>query len=356
MAKARVKADPGTKRAGAAESSKKGQELKKAYLEVKRRTLNYEKNNYTQLVVMKTQDGKWWKMFGHSAVIYENLIAPRLRLKAVRHVDTDYDEKSEEGFVGVPDIEKFQERLSFGKIYISNKTEWVRVFDLGERVAEEDYVAMLNEDKMREEMTNKLILPEVLLAELNAKAKKLLNIVHVNVRKMDGTARDAFGIDMERKVVKTQLMIVRAARGTWDVDDCLEQAYELMEDLYGYALIILNLQLMDAKVVYNITEAVVSMENQVKKELRKRALKAVDEKLDKRMRRHKPKKEENGQDDRRNTVGESKRVDFAGNGGAGEEAEVKAEAETKRTRQSSTENKRGDEVKDKVEEHTKEVA
>ena len=42
---------------------------------------------------------------------------------------------------------------------------------------------------------------------------------------------------------------------------------------------IVNLRLMEAKVVYKITEAVVALEKQIKKELRKRALEQADTKL-----------------------------------------------------------------------------
>ena len=94
MSKARVKADAGTYRDKNTVKSQEGQKLKTVYLEVKRRALKYEAGNYTQLVLVKTQDKDWWKMFGHSAVMYKHFVAPRLKLKPKLLPDSDYDVKS----------------------------------------------------------------------------------------------------------------------------------------------------------------------------------------------------------------------------------------------------------------------
>lgn len=279
MTKSRVKADSGTKRANRAKEAKKGQDRKKAYLEVKRRALNYEKDNYTQLVAIKSNNGDWWKLVGHSAVMYKYMVAPRLRLKPKLMPDSDYDEKSEEGVISIPDIDKFEERLKVGKIYLINSTEWTKVFDLGERVREEDYRLMVQEDEMKLKMANKLIMPEERMSELNNKAKSLLNIVHPAVRKMEGVARDVFGIEMDKRAVKAQMMILRAARGTVNVEDCLTETFDIAEDLYGYILVLMNLKLLDSKVIYNMAEAVVALESQIKKELSKRMIEQVDTRL-----------------------------------------------------------------------------
>lgn len=272
MTKAKVKADPGTKRDERMKKALKGQDKKVAYLELKRRALEYEKDNYTQLVAIKTHEGNWWKLVGHSAIMYKYMVAPRLRLKPKLMPDTDYNVKSEEGVISISDIDRFEEKLKQGKIFRVKTTELTRIFDLGERVSEEDYVLMVNEDEMKLEMANKLIRPEERMSELNAKVKKMLEIIHPNVRKMEGVTRDVFGVEMEQKIVKLQLMVLRSARGTMEVEECLTEAFDIAEDLYGYVEVILNLRLMEPKIIYRMAEAIVALESQIKKELKKRAI------------------------------------------------------------------------------------
>ena len=272
MSKARIKADPGTERDKRTKTALKGQDEKLVYIEVKRRALRYEQENYTELVAIRTQNPKWWKLVGHSAIMYKYMVAPRLRLKPKLLPDTDYNEKSKEGVVSISDINKFEEKLRLAKIFLTKETNWAKIFSLGERVSREDYLLMVDEDELRTEMANKLILPEVRLAELNAKVKAVINVIHPNVRKMDGAAREAFGSEMERKAVDLQLMVLRAARGTMDFEECLTRGFDIAEDLYGYTLVFLNLQLVEPKVVYRMAEAVTALETQIKKELKKLAM------------------------------------------------------------------------------------
>lgn len=309
MVKSKVKADPGTKRAERAKKAKEGQDRKKAYLEVKRRALNYEKENYTQLVAIKSKDGDWWKLVGHSAVIYKYMVAPRLRLKPKLMPDSDYDEISKEGVISISDIEQFEKNLKMGKIYLVNSSAWTKVFDLGERVSEEDYQLMLHEDEMRLEMANKLIMPKERLSELNNKVKTLLNLMHSNVRKMEGVARDSFGIEMDKRVVKIRIMVLRAARGTVDIEDCLTEAFDATEDLYGYIMALMDLKLLSPKVIYDMTEAVVALESQIKKEINKRAMELADTGLQERVRKRNKIKEGHGNSSQPEAGEETKRVD-----------------------------------------------
>ena len=272
---AKVKADPGTKRDLESKKSIKVQELKIAYLEAKRRTLVYEKSNYTQLVLVKTHEG-WWKMFGHSAVFYKYMVAKRMHISVKLLPDTDYDVVSEEGCISISDFEEFRRKMKLAKIFLVKITNSVAIFDLGERVSEQDYVLMIREDEVSLEMANKLILPEERMTELNTKTKAAHKSIHEMVRKMDGVSRENFANDMERSVVRLQILVLRVARGTTDVDDCLSQAYDIAEDLYGYALMTLNLRLVEAKKVYEVTETIVALERQIKKEMRKRSMDRVE--------------------------------------------------------------------------------
>lgn len=307
MSKARIKADPGTERDKRTKKALQGQDEKLAYLEVKRRALRYEQENYTELVAIRTQNPKWWKLVGHSAIMYKYMVAPRLRLRPKLLPDTDYNEKSNEGIISIPNINKFEERLRLAKIFLTKETEWVKVFSLGERVSKEDYLLMVDEDELRTEMANKLILPEVRLAELNAKTKAVVNVIHPNVRKMDGAAREAFGSEMERKAVNLQLMVLRAARGTMDFEECLTRGFDIAEDLYGYTLVFLNLKLVEPKVVYRMAEAVTALETQIKKEMRKLAAAAADKELKQKVK--KQTKQGKGEGDGHNSGAKTKSAD-----------------------------------------------
>lgn len=262
-------------RAQRAAEANEGQERKKVYLIDKKRLLEKEKDNYTKLMVLKCPDG-WWKMFGHSAIFYKYKIADSLKLTARLLPDTDYEVVSEEGYIAIDDVERLKNKLKVLRIYPSNITERGWIFDLGERVSEQDYVLMLHEEEQRLERVNKLVNVDEHLSELNAKVKVVHKLVHEYVRKMDGVARDAFAIEANKRAAELQIMLVRAARGSVDVDRCLRFARDVAEDLYGYIMIMMNLRLLEAKKIYALTEAVVALEKQIKKEARKRALDLAD--------------------------------------------------------------------------------
>lgn len=257
-------------------------EERKIYFAVKRKALEYEKNNYTELVLVRTPDKLknkkyWWKIFGHSAVFYKYWVGERLKIKVRLLPDTDYEVKSEEGCVSIDDIDKVKRLLKAIKIYPREETEWVTIFKLGERISEQDYVLMLQEDEMRLEMTNRLIQPKEHMTDLNAKLRDVLKLVHECVRKMDGVSRDVFGVDMERKTIQMQIEVLRTARGTTDLAYCLENIYDVAEDLYGFVLVLLNLRMMEAKKIYKLAEAVVALEKQIKKEMKKMAMAQVED-------------------------------------------------------------------------------
>ena len=254
----KVKADPGTRRARAAAKGAKAQEEKQEYLEIKRRLLEREKDNYTQLMLMKGKGG-WWMMFGHSAIMYKYMVAKRLRLSVKLLPDSDYGVKSDEGCVSVRDLNKLEQRLKPARIYPIKITPKAAIFDLGERVSEQDYALMVREDEISLEMANRLILPEEHMTELNTKTKAAHKVIHEAVRKMDGVSREVFADEMERAVVRLQVMVLRTARGTMDVDECLAEAYDVTEDLYVYTMIMLNLRMLEAKKIYDIAEAVVAL-------------------------------------------------------------------------------------------------
>ena len=258
-------------------------EERKKYFALKKRLLEYEKSNYTEMVLIRTPDKikkskkYWWKIFGHSAVFYKYWIGERLKHKIRLLPDTDYEVRSEEGCVSISDLDNLKQTLKTIHVYPSSETEKVVIFKLGDRISEQDYVLMLHEDNMRLEMANKLIQPKEHMTELNAKVKDVLSLVHECVRKMDGASRESFAGEMERKTVELQIVVLRAARGTIEINDCLERAYDIAEDLYGFVMVLMNLRMLEAKKIYGLAEAVVALEKQIKKENKKRALKEIDD-------------------------------------------------------------------------------
>ena len=281
-----AKKDASDNAEGTEDQSVDQRQERKNYFAIKKRALAYEKDNYTEILVIRTPDkikkreGYWWKMFGHSAVFYKYWVGERLKHKVRLLPDTDYEARSKEGCVSINDVNRLKQTLRTLKVYPSKETEKAIIFKLGERVTEQDYALMLHEDEMRLEMTNKLIQPKEHMTELNAKLKDALQLVHECVRKMDGASRETFGAEMERRTVELQILVLRAARGTIDVDYCLERAYDIAEDLYGFVLVLLNLRMLETKRLYVLAEAVVALEKQVKKEKKKRALKEIDDSIE----------------------------------------------------------------------------
>ncbi len=277
--KPKVQVDPSSHRAELQRQNAQKMVERKTYLEDKRRLLKDEETNYDKLYVLRTHDG-WWKMFGHSALIYKHVVCKDMFKTDVKLLpDTDYYVTSSEGYVSITSIHELEKRLKRRKIYALTAKPRGWIFELGFKVTEQDLNLMRNEEEMQIERANALIATYSNLAPMNQKVKEVVRELYSQMRLMDGVARDAFGNEMIAEAIKLKMMTVRTQRGTMSEEEYFKQAYSIAEDLYGHMSNIIDLRLLSSKKIFTLTQAIVQLEKQIDREVRKRAINAAKENM-----------------------------------------------------------------------------
>lgn len=264
----KIKPDPGTVRAKRNEADLEAKRRRKIYLEDKKRLLELEKDNYTQLMLLKTHDG-WWKMFGHSAVIYAKYVAPKTGVKAKLHLDTDYQVVSEEGYVSIDDLKTFEHRVKPVGVYLLSEKERGAVFELGIRISEEDYITMLEEERMLIERANKLLMPVENLSELADAINKTMTVVHTATRKADGVVRELVMMDMDKALLNMQVKTTRMATGTLKMETGFSELTDIMAMLNAMMVTELKMRLVQPKTLYDMSYAIFNLQKKLEREIAK---------------------------------------------------------------------------------------
>ena len=255
-------------------------QAKEEYISRKRTLLKREEENYTKLYVIKCIDG-WYKVFGHSAVILAKHVGRKVGKNYELNEDRDYGVRSEYGCVSIPPtkVDDFKARMLRAGLKLQNEWENGLDYELGERISHEDLLRMIHEDELLAEKANTLVMPNEVLPDLRADMKILLETVHARVRRQEKSARAIFADDMERVAVKMNMLIIAASRGAVKVDECLMSLCRSMELLYEYATTMADLKMLSPKEYFGLAMKIKDMENQVKREMRRREVRKLERKV-----------------------------------------------------------------------------
>ena len=253
---------------------------KEFYEKMKERLLIREKNNYSEICVMREAGSTWWKMFGHSAVIYSKKLAEEIGLSEVRlQVDQDYGLRSEEGWVAVKNINELVANLARINVLPEVDQDLSKIFKLGYALTEDAYVALLEQDERQIANTNRLILPEEKMVGLNAAIRDLLKTTHEGVRRMDAPSREAYGMPLEKNIVKMKVDLVLVERGVKSADEYLKEAKLLADEVMGYVGVLLDQKAIAIKKIAAIGQGTSRVLANITKERKRRAGEKIDDEM-----------------------------------------------------------------------------
>lgn len=139
--------------------SMEGREKKKRYEAEKKKVKEIEKTNRSRIIAFRsTRD--WWKIGGHSALIYYYRIAPRLGKDVNLMNDMDYFSTFSTGVISIRSIEEFEEELSKLGIKLEKETEAIKSFKLPKALSETELKKLKEQEKQKLEKVNKIVMSE----------------------------------------------------------------------------------------------------------------------------------------------------------------------------------------------------
>lgn len=253
---------------------KKAREL---YLKHKMALLEKERDNYSKLYLLKT-DGGWYKLFGHSALFLAKYLTNRVGKTYNLNFDNDYGVRDKNGSISVPGnkIEEFKLRMKHAKINLVNEWEYGLEFEIGERLSEEDVVNLEAEDEYITAKANELVLPHAIMPELRIQVKEMTHLMHTTISNQSKLTKTAFLFDMEKEAVEMDRLVIAMGRGVIEIDECLEKLLEKVEIMYEYITVVADLDLVPPKKYYNAVKKIRLVEDQIKREMKKQAIRKVE--------------------------------------------------------------------------------
>lgn len=250
---------------------------KELYLKHKMALLEIEKENYSKLYLVKTYDG-WYKMFGHSALFLAKHLNDRVGKNYTLHFDNDYGVRDKSGSISIPGdkLSEFKLRMKYAKINLVREWDEGLEFEIGERLTEEDVVRMEQEDEHIAAKANELVLPHAIMPELRVQVKDMTRMVHELISNQSKLAKTAFLFDFEKEAVEMNMLVIAMGRGAIEIDVCLEKLLEMVEMMYEYITVVADLDLIPPKKFYRVVKKIRSVEDQIKREIKKQTIRKVD--------------------------------------------------------------------------------
>lgn len=254
----------------------------------KRELLERERENFTQLLMLKCYNG-WLKAYDNSAMVLSTWLDGRLGRPYKRNDDAGYGRKAEYGVVSVPpnSVAELIWSLEKAGIKMTFDSEWVLEFSIGERISKEEMVRMLHEDELIIDRVNQLVMPKETLPILRASVKMLLEFVHTQVLNQKITTRDVFLNDVERRAVEMNKMVIATSRGRIDINTCLDEVGTFAEEMYEDATTMSDLRLITARQYKEFVDLIKHVESEQARAIKRQAIKKAELKIEKTRRRNK---------------------------------------------------------------------
>ena len=151
---------------------------KKEYLERKARLFEFEEKNFEKIVIMRAT-GEYWAVFGHSAIMLVNKIAPELRLRMLLKRDTDFGIKFKEGVVTFRNVDFYKAKLKESTyLEFEKETEDFVAYKLKQGITETEYDLLLRSKEIRKQKLDSLVTKAVPMPKLRAELTEALQLAH----------------------------------------------------------------------------------------------------------------------------------------------------------------------------------
>ena len=242
-------------------NNKKDDGEKKEYMERKEKLFRFEEGNFEKIVIIRGTGG-YWSVFGHSAVILVNKIAPELKIRMALRRDSDFGTRFREGGVTFRNIGFYKSKLLESEyLVLEREMDDFIIYRLNQKVSETEYDLLLRSKEIRKQRLEEMIMKSVPMPKLRMKLTEtfattyrfynkhgnvfdrefLLRTLAEDVRKAHKVmlliGRDEVKLDEGVKKIKQQLELAMcdvgqvAELGIWTIEDATTLAILIVETL-----------------------------------------------------------------------------------------------------------------------------
>lgn len=239
---------------------KAGREQKARYLKLKVFVLGREKENYSKLFLIHEKD-HWWKMIGHSAVMYHYEVSKWIGMSSRLRQDTDYDYKSEDGIVSIRDVYALDQKLTSVNIGLIKSTNDYRVYNLGKKFTHADIERMRKSQELEWQKVNSIVIPKEVLPTLHTGLRELVTNIYFATKKLEAYAREIFGQPMLEKameMLRDYSLLCAGAKGT--TGEYLEKVENEAKWLKAQMMGVAELRMLPAETIYRILRSIDKVE------------------------------------------------------------------------------------------------
>lgn len=232
-----------------------GRIQKARYSQWKAFAVEHEADNYSKLFVIHEKDN-WWKMVGHSAIMFHYEVSKWAGIKSKLVPDTDYDTRSEEGVVNIRDIDQLDAKLMAIKVNSIDIKPDYRVYNIGKKYTKADIEALKQTKAIEWAKVNKIILPREVFPALFMSLRELLTRLYFSTRSLDAYARETIAAPMFEKVVGLvrEYSLIANKVGIRRTE-YLDEVDAAMQWVTAQMTAISELRLMEAERIYQVLRA-----------------------------------------------------------------------------------------------------
>lgn len=242
-----------------------GAKQRATYIRVKSFALEREEKNFSKLFIIHEKEN-WWKMIGHSAILFHYEVSKWIGMKSKLQPDTDYDAKSEDGVVNIRDVYLLDSKLTGVKVNLLEATPDYRIYNIGKKYTLADIAALRKTTELEWAKINKIILPREIFPSLFVSLKELLRKMYFSTRQLETYARTALGEEMLRRVAALMREYsLLACRTGLSTTNFLDETENTMQWIAAQMAVVAELQLLPAERIYQLLRAIETVRRDVEK-------------------------------------------------------------------------------------------
>ena len=234
------------------EKAELGRKQKAEYQRVKAFAIEREKQNFSKLFIIHEKDN-WWKMVGHSAIIFHYEIGPMIGMRSNLVDDKDFDLKSKDGVVNIKNIVELSEKLESAKIFLLDLKDSYRVYNIGKKFTSAELNSLKKKKEQEWAKVNKIVVPEKYSALLFSGERELIREVYFMFQKQEKFSRGIVGRKIFEKAEELMREYSLMANGVGlGVEEYLELVRKNVRFIVSEMAIVSELRLSEPERIFRV--------------------------------------------------------------------------------------------------------
>lgn len=245
--------------------------LNKKYIEYKQKVLDFEKENFSHLVFLRSTHG-FHKLMGNSLFFYAFDIAPKLNIDVKIYSDNDYETKSEAGITSIrslSELEKNLKKLGIFRKEIIDKTGNIVIYKLPWDYSAKEIERFNEQNTYTLNKYNHVIMAENVIPVLFLNLSELMKVCYENVRRLEPVARETLGNYIIEATAEMIRIYIEMSNGRLSEMEALKHIRLRVNKIKSQIKILTDLKLWNARVYARIGEILIKVQEIVDLQLKK---------------------------------------------------------------------------------------